>query len=85
MIKFPPPWDGKDVKCPGAGGGGYVEASIWPLHYLKEALLQSSQPQKTKNLEILGETGYWATQELCKNINFAMETKAKKLNGPSSY
>ena len=71
-IKFPTPWedsddqipsslDGKDVKCPGAGGGGHVEASIWPLHYLKEALLQSSQPQKTKNLEILGEAGYWAT------------------------
>ena len=25
MIKFPPPWDGKDVKCPGAGGGGMLK------------------------------------------------------------
>ena len=29
--------------------------------------------------------GYWATEELCKNINFAMKTKAKKVNCLSSY
>ena len=35
---------------------------------------------------ILGQlSGYWATQELCKNVNFDMETKAKKLNCLSSY
>ena len=32
IIKFPPPWDGKGVKCPsyapGGGGEGDVEASI---------------------------------------------------------
>ena len=34
IIKFPPPRDGKGVKCPGyaLGGGGHVEASIWPIH-----------------------------------------------------
>ena len=34
IIKFPPPRDGKGVKCPGyaRGGGGHVEASIWPIH-----------------------------------------------------
>ena len=33
IIKFPPPLDGKGVKCPGyARGGGHVEASIWPIH-----------------------------------------------------
>ena len=33
IIKFPPPRDGKGVKCPGyARGGGHVEASIWPIH-----------------------------------------------------
>ena len=37
-------------------------------------------------VRILGQlSGYWATQELCKNINFAMETKAKKLKCLSSY
>ena len=31
-------------------------------------------------VRILGQlSGYWGTSELCKNINFAMETKAKKL------
>ena len=36
IIKFPPPRDGKGVKCPGyaRGGGGHVEASIWPIHNL---------------------------------------------------
>ena len=36
IIKFPPPRDGKGVKCPGyaRGGGGHVEASIWPIHYV---------------------------------------------------
>ena len=29
--------------------------------------------------------GYWSTQEPYKNINFAMKTKAKKLNCLSSY
>ena len=35
IIKFPPPRDGKGVKCPGyaRGGEGHVEASIWPIHY----------------------------------------------------
>ena len=36
LIKFPPYRAGKDVKCPGyawGGGGGDVEASIWPVHY----------------------------------------------------
>ena len=36
IIKFPPPRDGKGVKCPGYApgmpGGGHVEASIWPIH-----------------------------------------------------
>ena len=37
-------------------------------------------------VRILGQLSrYCATQELCKNINFAMETKAKKLNCLSSY
>ena len=37
-------------------------------------------------VRILGQlSGYWATKELCKNIYFAMETKAKKLNCLSSY
>ena len=37
-------------------------------------------------VRILGQlSGYWATYELCKNINFAMKTKAKKLNCLSSY
>ena len=37
-------------------------------------------------VRILGQlSGYWATKELYKNINFAMETKAKKLNCISSY
>ena len=32
------------------------------------------------NYVVIVVAGYWATQELCKNINFAMETKAKELN-----
>ena len=34
IIKFPPPRDGKGVKCRGyaQGGGGGVKASIWLIH-----------------------------------------------------
>ena len=34
MIKFPPPRDGKGVKCPGYVRGGHVEASFGPIHKL---------------------------------------------------
>ena len=32
LIKYPPSWARKDVKCP---GGGDVEASIWLIHYVR--------------------------------------------------
>ena len=37
IIKFPPPRDGKSVKCLGyARGGCDVEAPIWPIHKYEE-------------------------------------------------
>ena len=40
IIKFPPPQDGRGVKWPGyaRGGGGHVEAWIWPIHYERMSL-----------------------------------------------
>ena len=52
IIKFPPPRDGKGVKCPGyARGGGHVEASIWPIHYL--TLLMQANIKNRKKLQLI--------------------------------
>ena len=55
IIKFPPPRDGKGVKCPGyARGGGHVEASIWPVHkrYPPDWQGQSSCSPNRKNASL---------------------------------
>ena len=57
----------------------------------REAYKSLACPKFMYNYVVIVVSGYWAScpdtgqQELCKNINFAMEIKAKKLNCLSSY
>ena len=56
IIKFPPPRDGKGVKCPGYARGGHVEASIWPIHNLFRFLNFTQRFMRFNELTIFNPT-----------------------------
>ena len=76
ITKFPPPWDGKGVKCQGyargGGGVGDVEASIWPE---KIHMLTLTCPKVFTCMWIISHTGD-SIYILCMwNLKFTCMTK----------
>ena len=74
IIKFPPPRDGKGVKCPGYARGGHVEASIWPIHYA----CAFNQSELGKYFEWIFNYFYyywghsWNVSAVCNNLVYAL-------------
>ena len=60
----------------------FLESNARLLCKCKRSLQVACLPKLMYNFVVIVVAGYWATWELCKNINFAMETKAKKIKLP---
>ena len=74
IIKFPPPRDGKGVKCPGYARGGHVEASIWPIHKSQDTLLCDLEIARCLTLQFINRKCAIYKSQLCvlciSNVRF---------------